>query len=171
MLGYALRTSGRTEQSLHAMDQAIALNPNNPLPYHGLAYGEILLGRAERAQQHLDRALALSPREPLAAVWHWTAGYARLLLGDDAGAAAAARKAVEFNARYPSGQWLLAAAAAHLGRSEEAANALSDYMRLGTDLDTIGKLHAWMSALSPNPTYRAQLQRLPDGLRKAGMAE
>jgi len=171
MLGYALRTGGRNERSMQAMEQAIALNANNPLPYHGLAYSSILLGKPAEALPLLDKAFKLSPREPLGAVWHWTAGFAHFLLGDDAAAAAAARKAIAINRNFPLSHWLLAAASAALGRSEEAGAAIGEYQKMHGGYDTVAKVHDRMADLSADAAYRKLLERLPPLLRKAGLPD
>ncbi len=171
MLGYALRTDGQVEQSVPAMERAIALNPNNPLPYQGFAYAKILLGRAEEAPAHIDQALRLSPREPLAAVWHWTASFARLLLGDDAGAIEDGRKAVVANPRYPSTYSVLVAAYAHLGRRDEATAAIVDLRKHDRFAGSVASLVGERERLSANPVYRRQLERLREGLKLAGLPE
>jgi pentatricopeptide repeat protein len=171
MLGYALRTDGQFERSIPAMERAIGLNPNNPLPYHGLAYGKILLGRAEEAPALLERALRLSPREPLTAIWYWTSAFARLLLGDDAGAIDDARKAIVANPRFPSSYSVLVAGYAHLGRIEEARQALVDLRRHDRDAHSLAALVEERRRLSANAVYRRQLERLREGLKLAGLPE
>ncbi|MCW5749705.1 MAG: tetratricopeptide repeat protein [Alphaproteobacteria bacterium] len=171
MLGYALRTSGQHERSMQAMEQAIALNPNNPLPYHGLAYSRILLGRAEEALPLLEHAFRLSPREPLAAIWHWTAGYAQFLAGQDEAAIASARKAMAVNPEHPNSWWLHAAAAGQLGRIAEASAAVERYQTMPGAVRSAAALRERMRLGSDSEVYLRQLDRLVAGLRLAGMAE
>lgn len=171
MLGYALRTSGQHERSMQAMEQAIALNPNNPLPYHGLAYSRILLGRAKEALPLLEHAFRLSPREPLAAIWHWTAGYALFLVGQDEAAIASARKAMAVNSEHPNSWWLHAAAAGQLGRIAEASAAIERYQTMPGALRSAAALRERMRLGSESELYQRQLDRLFAGLRLAGMAE
>ena len=116
------------------------------------------------------RAFALSPREPLGAVWHWTAAYAQLMSGDDAGAAQSARLAIAVNPRFPRSYFTLAASAAHLGAAEEARWAVAEHQKYSANATSIAKLRELMN-LSSNPAFQAQWSRLEAGLRLAGMPE
>jgi tetratricopeptide (TPR) repeat protein len=80
------------------------------------------------------------------------------------------RRAIEANRNYPRAYFVLAGALAQLGRIEEAQSAVKAGLGLNPTY-TVSSARALRTAMSDDPTYLAQLQRMLEGLRKAGVAE
>ena len=72
------------------------------------------------------------------------------------------------NRNNPYTNFLLAAALAHLGRLDEAQDAVQAGLALNPEF-TMRRYRA--GAASDNPTFLAQRERVVDGLRKAGVPE
>ena len=75
-------------------------------------------GRAEETEAHINEALRLSPRDTNAYLWLQIAGVAKFLVGSDEEAVARLRRSIETNRNYPMAHFYLAAALAHLGRTD-----------------------------------------------------
>ncbi|WP_244445133.1 tetratricopeptide repeat protein [Microvirga sp. BSC39] len=149
----------RYEQARAEMDRAVATNPNDA---DGLAgYGNILmwLGRTDAAIEALEQAQRISlelnalDRNALGLAYYLREQYQ------------AAAEQAQINLREVLGAHfsyaLLAASFAQQGRSEEAAGAAAALKRLDPMFDP----QAFGSKLQ-NPS---DLERLRDGLRKAGL--
>jgi len=96
------------------------------------------------------------------------AGVAKLRIGAYEDAVARLRRSIELNRNFPLAHFNLAAALAHLGRLEEARSAV----QAGLALDPAFTLRRFRGrALSDNPTYLAQRERLYEGMCKAGVPE
>ena len=96
------------------------------------------------------------------------AGSAKLLLGRDEEAAAWLLRSIEANRNLASSHFFLAATRAHLGRMSEARAEVQAGLALDPTF-TIRRYRA--GAMSDNPTYLAQRERIYEGLRKAGLPE
>jgi len=149
----------RYEQAKAEMDRAVATNPNDA---DGLAgHGNILmwLGQTDAAIEALEQAQRINPE--LNALDRNALGLAYYLKGRYEAAAEQA----QINLREVLGAHfsyvLLAAAYAQQGRSEDAARAAATLKRVDPMFDP----RAFGSKLQ-NPS---DLERLRDGLRKAGL--
>jgi tetratricopeptide (TPR) repeat protein len=129
-----------------------------------------LIGRAEETEAHVAEALRLSPRDTLAYIWMTHAGAAKLHLGSYEQAAACFRRSIEANRNYSSAYFLLSAALAQLGRLGEARSAVKAGIALNPAF-TVSRAQAALTAMSDDPTFLAGVQRILDGLRKAGVPE
>jgi hypothetical protein len=78
------------------------------------------------------------------------------------------RKSVEINPNWALSQFVLAGALALKGLAADAAEVCAAARRLSPNF-TIAKFHA--EAVSDNPVYLAQRERLHEGLRLAGVPE
>jgi hypothetical protein len=77
-------------------------------------------------------------------------------------------QSIAANPNLPMSHFLVAAACAHLGRTEEAHNAL----RAGLELNpTFTIARFWSVTYSDHPVYLAGRERMYEGLRKAGVPE
>ena len=112
--------------------------------------------------------MRLSPRDPLLFHWHLFIGVADLYLGRMGRALESLRKSVEINPNWALSQFVRAGALALEGQFAEAAEACAIERRLLPNF-TIAKLRA--EAVSYNPVYLAQRERLLEGLRLAGTPE
>ncbi|MFL6863215.1 MAG: tetratricopeptide repeat protein [Allosphingosinicella sp.] len=109
---YACRT-GKAEQGLEALHNAVALDPLNPRAHKSLALGLYAAHDYAGTVDAMRRALALSPSMTLA---HWVVGDALLALGNAAGAEAEYKLEPVPWARTTG----LAVAAARAGRKDQA---------------------------------------------------
>ena len=65
---------------------------------------------------------------------------------------------------------MLAAALVQLGRFDEAHSAVKAGLALNPTY-TVSRVRAAWTAMSDDPTYLAQIERMLEGLRKAGVPE
>jgi tetratricopeptide (TPR) repeat protein len=135
-----------------------------------IGLGKILIGRAEETEAHTSQALRLSPRDTSAHIWMNVAGLAKLHLGSYDHAVAWYRRAIEANRNHPDAYFQIAAALAHLGRSDEARAAVKAGLALNPTY-VLSHARAARAARSDDPTYLAQLEPIFDGMRKAGLPE
>jgi tetratricopeptide (TPR) repeat protein len=80
------------------------------------------------------------------------------------------RRAINANRNFPHPHFVLGVALALLGRLEEARSSVKAGLALNPTF-TISRARAAWSAMSDDPTHLAQLERLLDGMRKAGAPE
>lgn len=132
----------------------------------GLA--KVFIGRGEETEAHVREALRLSPRDALSFHWMALAGYAKLYLGSDDEAVAWFHRAIETNRNLPNAHFYLAASLSHLGRLQEAQAAAMAGLAINPTY-TIQGFRA--GALTDNPAFLAQRERICDGMRKAGIPE
>jgi tetratricopeptide (TPR) repeat protein len=135
-----------------------------------IGYGKIFIGRAEETEAHIAEALRLSPRDTLAYIWMSVAGDAKNHLGSWEQAVEWFRRAIEANRNYPTLYFNLAATLAHLGRLVEAHSAILAGRALNPAF-SISRARAARTARSDNPMYLAQLERILEGMRIAGVPE
>ncbi len=97
-------------------------------------------------------------------------GLAKSHLGIWEQAVAWFRRAIEANRNFPQSHFVLAAALAQLGRLDGARSAVKAGLALNPAF-TISRARASWTAESDDPTYLAGLERILEGLRKAGVPE
>jgi tetratricopeptide (TPR) repeat protein len=135
-----------------------------------LATAKIAMGRAEETEGHVREGIRLSPRDGYLYIWGMLGGLANLCLGDDDAAVGWLRRSIEANRNFPMTQFLLASALAQLGRQESATAAVDAGLALDPAF-TVGRLRNMLTAMGDNPTYQVQVERIFDGLHKAGVPE
>src|SRR5271157_5977257 len=106
----------------------------------------------------------------LAYVWKRMEGFAKLHLGSWEQAVAWCRRAIEANRNFPLPYFNLAAALAQLGRLDEAHSAVKAGLALNPTF-AISRARAARTARSDDPTFLAGLERIFEGMRKAGVPE
>jgi tetratricopeptide (TPR) repeat protein len=160
----------RAYEGIAECEHALALDRNLAHAHACIGIGKILTGRAEETELHTAEALRLSPRDASAHIWMSVAALAKLHLGSYDQAVAWYRRAIEANRNHPDTYFQIAAALAHLGRSDEARSAVNAGLALNP---TYGLSHAraTRTARSDDPTYLTQLEPIFDGMRKAGVPE
>ncbi|WP_422003206.1 adenylate/guanylate cyclase domain-containing protein [Reyranella sp.] len=167
-LGLTLIQTNRAVQGIAACTQALELDCNLAPAHAMIGLAKYRIGRSEETEAHIKEALRLSPRDPFVAAWLSIAGDAKLFLGNDEEAVELLRSALSLNRNNPYTNFLLAAALAHLGRLDEAHEAV----RAGLALHPAFTMRRYRAgASSDNPTFLAQRQRVVEGLRKAGVPE
>ena len=166
-LGRVLSLRGDYNSAIAEMRTAIDLNPSSALAHFGLGTTLMLTEQLEEAISEFDEAIRLSPRDP--AVWGFYAlrAWARILLGDYESAVDDSRRAI----RHPEAAFWphahLASALGHLGKHDEAKNALERLLEINPDFTPDAALAAH-SPLNPD-TLRPVFKTWIDGLQKAGL--
>lgn len=154
------------EDSIAALEQAIALNPSFAQGYFGLGFTLTLCGRETEALALVERATELSPRDPHLTSFHHLRALACFSLDNLEAAATYARMATRLqNANYRTFA-LHAAALGLLGRSAEARPSVQELLR---------RKPGYHCAYGRNDLFfcaREQLvARYAEGLRLAGVPE
>ena len=170
MLGFVYIFTKRAAQGIAECEHALALDRNLAAAHSAIGLGKIFIGRAEETEAHIGEALRLSPRDTLAYVWMTFGGIAKLYLGSCEEAVAWFRRTIEANRNYPLAYFHLAAALAQLGRLDEAHSAVKAGLTLNPTF-TISRARADWPAMTDDPTFLAQIERVLEGLRKAGVPE
>ena len=160
----------RVEQGIAECERALAINPNFAAAHATIGARKIYIGRAEETEAHVREALRLSPRDPASFYWLSFVGMAKSALGRDQEAVDWLRQSIEANRNNPGVHLFLAAALAHLDRSEEARAAVQTALTLNPKASVAG-FRSNFGSFSDNPVYLAGVERICDGLRKAGLPE
>ena len=169
-LGVVEIVTKRAAEGIAECEHALVLDRNLALAHAFIGFGKILIGRAEETEAHIVEALRLSPRDTMAYFWMDVAGLAQLHLGSYEQAVAWYRRSIEANRNYPVIHLGLAAALAQLGRLDEAHSAV----KAGLALDpayAISRTRSLWTEQSDDPSYLAGVERILEGLRKAGVPE
>jgi tetratricopeptide (TPR) repeat protein len=121
LAGFAVASLERDHQTgLSATDKALLHNPNSA---QALSYSAVVNSLAGRFDTVLDRAhqsIRLSPFDPIRYIPETAMATALFCTGRYVGAAEAAQRAIQYNARFVPARALLAACLIRLNRSEEA---------------------------------------------------
>ncbi len=166
-LGAVQILTKRAAQGIRACERALALDRNLADAHGIIGWAKVLVGRGAEAEAHIQEAFRLSPRDTSAFRWMQYAGFTKLLLGADTEAVAWLRRCLEANRNYPLAHFQLAAALALLGSLEEARDAV----RAGLALDPAFTIPRTRGRISDDPTFRAGLKRVVEGMRMAGVPE
>src|SRR5271165_1946314 len=169
-LGFVDILTKRAAEGIAECEHALALDRNLATAHHIIGFGKICIGHPEETEAHVAEALRLSPRDTMAYTWMTVAGSAKHHLGSYEQALAWLRRAIEANRNYPLAHFRLAAALAQLGRIAEARSAIKAGLALNPAF-SISRPRAGWTAVSDDPTCLAGLERIFDGLRKAGLPE
>jgi TolB-like protein/class 3 adenylate cyclase len=169
-LGVAEIMTRRAPEGIARCEHALALDRNLAAAHSAIGLGKIFIGRAEETEAHIAEALRLSPRDTLAYIWLTNAGIAKNFLGLWDQTVAWCRRSIEANRNYPHQNFVLAVALAQLGRLDEARSAVTAGLALNPAFAVSRARAAW-TARSDDPTFLAGLERILDGMRKAGFPE
>jgi tetratricopeptide (TPR) repeat protein len=167
----ALLVSARWQFSdaLSELDVAIEDDPNFAAAYAfrgGVT--RVFLGQAAEAIPDVETAFRLSPRDPFRGVWegHMCHVYAHLAQWEKV--VEWCKKAVTTNPGYWFPYIDLVAANGWLGREADAKAAIDGLLKQNPSytVQSAARFHP-----TDDPTFKAQYQRIVDGLRKAGLPE
>jgi TolB-like protein/Tfp pilus assembly protein PilF len=167
-MGMVLCSTNRAERGFEELERALAMDPNlaGARAFMGLA--SVFVGRAEETEAHVREALRLSPRDAYVNLWFLNVGYAKMCLGEYKEALRWLRKSIDANRNAPWAYFNLAACLAHLGRLNEAL----EEVKAGLAVDpkfTTRRVRACVE--SDNTAYLAQIERVIEGMRLAGVPE
>lgn len=147
------------------LKRSMHLNPNSAIALTMAAGTEVVLGSADDALLLLQRAHRLSPRDPRAWYMAATDALAYFVAGQYEAAAKAAGSALAQNPRYTSLLRITAASLAKLGRTDEAARAISKVLEVEPAL-TLSGLRTRLKSMDGRVW-----NDYADGLRCAGLPE
>ena len=170
-LAYQVASKIHVDQHEHKVaiakaQRAIALDPNDANSYLAIAYALIYAGRPKEALDFVQRAMRLDPHYP--AYYLFVLGLAHFSTEQFNEAANSFERTLKRNPENYMPLIHLAAAYAHLGREQEAAAAIEKLSKVlpifSVDFFASGRF----TSRYKDPV---DLDRLVDGLRKAGMPE
>ena len=164
--GTVLFAKRAPDRALREFNLAINLDSNLAIAHAYVGVMKFLLGRADETRAHVVKAMRLSPRDPFLFQWHFFIGLADVYRGRVIRGIESLRKTVEINPNWGHSHFMLAGALALAGLLGEAAEVCAVARRLAPDF-TIAKFRA--EAVSDNPVFLAQRERVYEGLRSAGV--
>ncbi|WP_428485007.1 winged helix-turn-helix domain-containing protein [Rhodopila sp.] len=174
--GYLLRALGRWSEAIAFLQRVVELLPRFNHGFRQLGFCKLAVCQTEEAISLLRRSIYLDPLAPENRWAYWRMGQAHLFLGCDAAAIDCAQRALAQGSMGRSRDsaacyLLMASAHALAGQLEDARHALAEANRLNP-FETV---HSFLSILShrglPGPAYMAQVCRMKQGLRLAGLRE
>ena len=157
----------RWDEALSEAEKAIALDPNDPNGYQAMSALQVNLGKPAEGLEYIKKAIRLDPQSD----YLWRLGYAQFHLESYAKAAETMQRATIRNPDFDWNYLLLAAAYGHLGREQEARHALATFNDIR--ISKLGKKRPYTLADLKNWSIKNEsgLQRLREGMRKAGVPE
>jgi adenylate cyclase len=165
-LGRSYTMAKMSAEAIAQLRDAVSLNPNLARAQYALGFALVLGGLPEEGLPHLQAAIRLSPHDPSAGQFMVPISMAYLFLHQHEQALEWARESL----RQPNIRWsrwvVLIASLGHLGRLDEASEAIRSMKRSMShvDLDLIEKGFDFIS-------HTPSLSHLMDGVRKAGMTD
>jgi adenylate cyclase len=162
---YAKRQFG---PSITELETVIALDPNDAFAQAFLGFLKVYLGRAEDGFAEVETAFRLSPRDPSAPWWQFWMCVLHNHLAQWEQAIPWCEKSIAGMPQVFFPYVELAAAYAWAGRDKEAKETVAQLEEVQPGYT----VQAWAGRhMSDDPTYKAQYQRVVEGLRKAGLPE
>ena len=170
---WILFDQGRVEEAIAERERALALDPAGG-DIQGLAWDYFNLGQYEKGLELFDKAIRLSPRDPQLHYMYTGKSWTYFGLKQYDQAIDWARRAIAIGTSNPFPHASLAAALALTGHEAEAREAMQHYLALpsSAQLRTITAWKAYnarFSNPSSDPRALESLERMREGLRKAGM--
>jgi adenylate cyclase len=154
--------------SITEFETAIAQDPNNANAHAFIGFLKVFFGRAEDGFAEVETAFRLSPRDPGAPWWQFYMCVLHNHLAQWEQAIPRCEKSIAGIPQvfYPYVE--LAAAYAWAGHDKEAKETAAQLQKVqpGYTVQTWAGRH-----MSDDPTYKAQYERVVEGLRKAGLPE
>ena len=114
------------EEAMAAAEQALALAPNDTDSLFSMTRVLIYTGRPAEGMESLYKAMRLNPHYPPYYLWYL--GLAQFSLEQYEEAVTSYERLLERSPK--SSVWILAAARAHLGRGQEAAEVMTKYLHM-----------------------------------------
>jgi adenylate cyclase len=162
-LGFVLAVAGRHDEALAMCSKGVELNPSNAMGHHVLSFTQICLGEPDAAIKAIETAIRISPNDVMLPVWLSVLATGYYLARNYEKAAEVASLAVQRGPSYSFGWRSLANALGQLGRSDEAREALEQFLARTPGFSSE------QAARSSLPFRdEAVFQHWLEGLRKAG---
>lgn len=164
-LGMALLFSSDIPAAIRAFERSIELNPYNATTYGW--YGNVLIaaGRAEEAVEKIELAIRLSPGDPSMGPFYGRMCRAKFYTGQYEDALEWGEKAFERAHAWPA-RAAYCAALAHLGRLDEAKEALAKLIKQQPGIN-----QTFISSATPSRIHKPYFDDLIEGLRLAGLPD
>lgn len=155
--------------ALTEAEMAIADDRNNPRAYADAGYYKMHLGRSQDGLADVETALRLDPHSNQASEWQTHICYLRAHLAQWEQAIEQCEKAVAERPWDASALGALAAAYERTEHDKEAKEAVAKLQKL----DPSYTLHLLQSVADAHddPTFKTELARIAESLRKAGLPE
>lgn len=163
-LGRAHLARGEYDRSIMELEQAIELNPGLAQAHCGLGDSLAYKGNAADAIPQFEEAVRLSPHDPHRWAFSMYGSLAHIFSGDYEKAAEWALAAVRVPNSHFWSNAALVSALGHLGRSNEASEALKELLVLKPDFDC-NYVRDRLFYLNDE----TQVERYIEGLLKAGL--
>ena len=164
-LGRIRIARGEHAQAIASFDRAIELNPSFALAYFGKGHSLWHFGDPDQAVACHDEAMRLSPRDPLMWVFLASKAIALFMLERYDEALDCSHRAQQFPISAIWAYMGELATLGHLGRQEEASQALKRAQQLKPDLSMTFIRQALLI------TYATSAEHFYGGLIKAGVSE
>ena len=139
VLGYAgcaLCDIGESRRGIELLERAIEADPSNAQAWAALGVGLIRSRKAREGVEKLRHGIRISPMDTRRAYWSTILANALFRLRDYEAALKEAELACRRNDRFANSRVVLAMILAHLGRTAEAAAAMTEARRIFPNLAT-----------------------------------
>ncbi len=151
--------------AISTIQSAVETNPNDHWTVIHAGVMNLHCGSIEASLNWFQRAIRLSPRDPFAFVSLTGISHAHLMLGDFDEALVWATRSLTLNPNYPCTYWMLIAANALLGRTDEARRHLVQFLAIVPEM-TIARIREGQPDRDPQ-----RIAPMLEGLRLAGLPE
>ncbi len=165
-LGCVLGATNRPEQGIAECERALAIDANLAAAHAVIGIFKVYVGHPEETEPCVREALRLSPRDNGAFYWRMFVGVSKMFMGRIDEALIWLRRSIEDNRNNPMSHFLLAAALALLGRTDEAQAVAKTGLELNPQF-TIARYRnvPW------RPASAALQAQVIDALRRSGVPE
>jgi tetratricopeptide (TPR) repeat protein len=153
--------------ALTEAETAIANDRNNARAYADAGVYKMYLGRSEDGIADIETALRLSPHENQVPEWQLHLCYGHNFLAQWEQAIEWCSKATENNPAHGYPLAALAASYAWAGHDKEAKDAVAQLLKVDPNFTVQTLQHR----VSDDPTFNSEMDRIVEGLRKAGAPE
>jgi class 3 adenylate cyclase/TolB-like protein/Tfp pilus assembly protein PilF len=167
---YVLGAKRQWDAAILEAEKALDSDRNFAQVYGQVGMWRAFVGRSEDGFKDVETAIKLSPHDPARPFWDYHLCHLHSHLGQWDQAIPYCLKSIAGAPQFLYPHIDLTAAYGWLGRENEAKAALADLLKLQPNFTVQGFL-SLVPLFSDNPVFTQQLDRLAEGLRKAGLPE